>query len=104
MLKVRLLPLPPNTMFEVETSVGLDEVAERSKLSTGVSPSPIVKAITGDGVSSRMDWSGMLERLGGSLTAATVRRKVWLLLATPSLTVRVMLAVPFWLVARVNTK
>src|SRR5438477_8671044 len=35
--KVRLLPLPPNTMFEVETSVGLDEEAERSKLSTEVS-------------------------------------------------------------------
>ena len=42
-----------------------------------------------------MVWLARVERTGASLTAATVRRKLLEVVAVPSLTLRVMTAVPF---------
>src|SRR6185436_16802062 len=39
---VRLLPLPPNAIFDVGTSDGLSEVARRARRAAGVVLSPIV--------------------------------------------------------------
>src|SRR5207247_6052747 len=44
-------------------------------------------------------WSAMFETVGGSFTAFTVNTKLSLALNCPSLTVTVIVAVPFWLSA-----
>src|SRR3954466_9736890 len=50
MVTVRLAPLPPKTILLVGARVGLDDCAERRRLATGVSASPIVNGIAGVGV------------------------------------------------------
>ena len=55
MTTVRLAPLPPNTMFASGTSAVFDELPASAKLPSGVSASPIVKAIAEVGVFSFVD-------------------------------------------------
>jgi hypothetical protein len=47
---VRLLPLPPNTMFPLGTSVGFDELPLKVRFAATVSGSPTVKPIAAVGV------------------------------------------------------
>src|SRR6267143_2540075 len=61
---VRLAPLPPNTMFALGTSVGLDELPLTVRLPAALSASPTVNAIAPVGVSSLVPWSTMSEIVG----------------------------------------
>ena len=101
-LTVRLAPLPPNTMFALGTSVVLEELPLTVKLPDAVSASPTVNAIAAVAVFMVVLWLGMLEIVGASFTAFTVTKKLVLLLSCPSLTVTVIVAEPFWLVAGVT--
>ena len=77
------------------TRVGLEDALERVRFVTAVSRSPITKGIRAVAVFAAMTWSGMLEMVGGVLPMAlTTRVKLVLVLALPSLTVRVMVAMP----------
>src|SRR5687768_16208072 len=89
-------------MLAVGTSVVFDEPAERVRLAAAVSTSPMVKVRAAVGVSSLVARSAMSVIVGTSLTALTVKTKVSLLLAVPSLTVTVMVAVPDRLAAGVT--
>src|SRR4051794_8729735 len=81
----------PITILVPGTRVGLEEVAETTKLAEGVSRSAIAKATvlaTSCGVLS----SARNERVGGAFVALTVRRKLWLAEKPPSVTIKRMLA------------
>src|SRR6185436_3775274 len=69
---VRLLPLPPNTMLPLGTSVGLDELPLRVRLATGVSASLTVKPIAGVGVPTAVDWSEISLMVGACAPLETV--------------------------------
>src|ERR1043166_2868701 len=103
MMRARLVPLPPKTMFAVGTRVRLEEVPLTVRLAAAVSTSPIMKGITPVEVSSLMVWFGMAEMTGASFTELTVRRK---LLLVPPLFVSVreivIVAVPNWLASGVT--
>src|SRR5437667_183054 len=72
---VRLTSVPPNTMFPLGTSVGLEDEALTTRLVTGVSISPTVNAIGPVDVSSGVLRLRMSEIVGGSFTALTFRTK-----------------------------
>src|SRR6266498_571463 len=84
-------------MLPLGTSVGLDELPLNVKLPAAVSTSPTVKPIGPTAVPAAVLWSAMFEIVGGSFTAFTVNTKLSLALNCPSLTVTVIVAVPFWL-------
>src|SRR5262245_2605508 len=92
---VRLGPFPPNTMFPSETSDWLEEALLKVSLLNGVSMSAIVNRRGPVESPGLRIWFGMLVIVGGSFTALTVRTKLVLVLSDPSLTVRVIIAVPF---------
>ena len=91
---VRVAPLPPKMTFPTGTSVGLDDVALSTRLDRAVSTSPTVKLIGPVEVFWLMVRSGILEIVGGSFTGVTVRTKLSLAVASPSLTVTVIVALP----------
>lgn len=62
--KVRLLPDPPKTTSVARTSDKLDELAERDRLATLVSLSPMVKGIAAVAESMAMVWSAIGEMVG----------------------------------------
>jgi len=80
----------------------LDELPLTVKLVSAVSTSPTVKLIGPTAVPTTVDWSGMFDIVGASLTALTVTTKLVLALDCPSLTVTVIVAVPDWLAAGVR--
>src|SRR6266511_3483973 len=86
-------------MFALGTSVGLDELPLKVRFPAAVSTSPTVKPIGPTAVPTDVLWSAMFEIVGGSFTAFTVNTKLSLALNCPSLTVTVIVAVPFWLSA-----
>src|ERR1043166_2692943 len=98
---VRLLPLPPRTIFELGTRAGFEELPVTTRLPAGVSISPTVKAIAPLGVSSLMATLAIAEMVGRSLTDNTVRMKEPLVVAAPSLTLKVIVVVPNWFAAGV---
>src|ERR1041385_3518772 len=71
---VRLVPVPPRKIRFAGTSTGSLEAAESSKLAAGVSASSTVKLIGPSASSWKMDWPGMCERMGPSLTGLIVSR------------------------------
>ena len=81
-------------MFPTGTSVGLDDVALSTRLDRAVSTSPTVKLIGPVEVFWLIVRSGILEIVGGSFTGVTVRTKLSLAVASPSLTVTVIVALP----------
>src|SRR5947208_2452896 len=96
MVTVRLGPLPPNTIFSSGTRYGLEEQPVTVNLSADVSGSLMLNGMGEAGVSSSVDWSEILEMVGGSFTGLTVNRNLVLAVAPPaSLTVIVMVAVPY---------
>src|SRR6266511_3277723 len=99
---VRLAPLPPKTMLPLCTNVGLDELPLTVRLPAAVSTSPTVKLIAPVWVSSLIVWLARFEIVGASFTALTVSPKLVFVLDCPSLTVSVIVAEPFWLVAGVT--
>src|SRR6266540_1546343 len=86
-------------MLALGTKVGLDELPLKVKLPAAVSTSLTVKPIGPAAVPAEVLWSEMFEIDGGSFTAFTVNRKLSLALNCPSLTVTVIVALPFWLSA-----
>src|ERR1043166_1164622 len=104
MVTVRLLPVPPNVMLVSGTKVRSEETADRVRLAGGVSKSFTTKGIGAVAVSWGVVWSAMAEMVGGSFTGVTVRRKERVALVRPSLTVSVILFVPFWLLSGVMAK
>ena len=69
-------PLPPKTIPETGKRAVLLEAADKVRLPTAVSRSPIVKAIAEVAVSSVVDWLLILESVGAVLGGASVV-KVW---------------------------
>ena len=69
---VRLLPLPPNTIFAAGTSAGFEELPARVKLAAGVSASLAVNAIPPLELSSLIAWSAIPEIFGAGLTVTFV--------------------------------
>ena len=76
------------------SSAGFDEVPERVSTDAGVSTSPITNPIVMLGVSSLMVRLAISLMVGRSFTEFTVTRNVVLVVATPSLTVTMIVAVP----------
>src|SRR5437667_3866515 len=70
---VRLLPAPPNTILVLATRLVLEEMAERTNESAGVSRSLTVKEVVAI-LSSFVVRLGMLEMVGGLLTVKTPLR------------------------------
>ena len=99
---VRFAPPPPRTRLASGTSVWSEEVAVTIRLAAAVSTSPTVTASAPVAVSSVVVWSATSLIVGGSLTAVTVRTKVSLVVAVPSSTVTVIVAVPLWFAAGVT--
>ena len=99
---VRFWPLPPNTMFAVGASVGLDEADERARLDAGVSASPIVNGIAAVVWFIMPVWGEMAEMVGGAFGAWTVNRNPELTMLVPSLTEIVICALPAFPVAGVT--
>src|SRR5260221_10967408 len=95
---VRLLPLPPKTMLDTGARTGLDDCAASTSRLAGVVSSPIVNGMAGVGVSSAVVRLAMAERLGAALAKGLMcTTKLWLkvlLVAWPSVTVTVIVAVP----------
>ena len=82
-------------MFASGTSVVFDDVAVTVSAAAGVSTSPIVRLIGAVAVSSgRRHVRQAARSVGASLTAVTVTVNVCGVLAVPSLTVTVIVAVP----------
>src|ERR1041385_2817964 len=94
-------PVPVKAILAKGRTVVSEDVAERVKLVTGVSMSPIVNG-TLVGVSSGVDRFPMLVIVGGSSTLVTVKLKVLLAVNEPSLTVIVTVHNPKALAAGVN--
>src|SRR6266436_4482217 len=95
---VRLLALPPKTMFDIGARFVLDDCAASVSSAAGVAESPIVNGTAAVGVSSAVTTLAMLEMVGAALPD-TVERKTKLRLkvlfaAWPSLTVTVTIAEP----------
>ena len=83
-------------------SAGLEEAPVTLSPAAGVSTSPTVKENVSPLVSSFTLWSRMVEIVGRSFTGLTVSTKLWVLLAPfVSVTFRLRLAAPDWLVAGV---
>src|SRR4051812_37942818 len=99
---VRLLALPPRTMPALGTSVGFDELPLRVNPVAAVSTSPTVKPIGPTATPGEVVWAAIPEIVGRSFTAVTVTAKLLLVVNGPSLTLRVMVVVPFWFVAGVT--
>jgi hypothetical protein len=82
-------------MFTFGTSdVSLDEPLT-VKLPAAVSKSPTVNEIADVAVSSFVVWAAISLIVGASLTAVTVNTNVSVAVNVPSLTVTVIVAVPF---------
>jgi hypothetical protein len=92
---VRFTPVPPNTMFAFGTNVVSLDVPLTVKLEAAVSKSPTVNEMAEVAVSSFVDWAAMSLIVGASLTAVTVNTNVSVAVNVPSLTVTVIVAVPF---------
>ena len=99
---VRFAPLPPSTMFASGTNVVLLLLPLRSKSATAVSTSPTVTDNALVAVSSLVDRLLTSLIVGASFTASTVNTNVSVVLAVPSPTVSVIVALPFWLLAGVT--
>ena len=91
---VRLAPLPAKTILPTGTSAGLDDAPVSVKASAAVSTSPTLNASAAVAASSSIVRLPTSEIVGASFTAATDNTKVDRLVAAPSLTVTVMIAVP----------
>src|SRR5438874_10611479 len=94
-------------MLATGAKAGLDEVAERIKLLSGVSVSPTTKATGPAATSSATDWSGMRPIVGGEFRDITVTVKLRLtrlLLAPPSLTRTVIVTAALLLACGVKRK
>src|SRR5258706_309123 len=87
---VRFAPDPPNIILPIGDKVGLEEAALSVRLPAGVIVSPITKPIGPVELSSFRVWAGMAVMVGGVFSWVTVRRKLVLVEAEPSLTVTVM--------------
>lgn len=90
---MRFASVPTNTMFAFGTRVVFDEVALILSEATGVSMSPTVNGMSPVGVFFEVLWLRILLIVGGSFTAETVNTNVSVLVAEPSLTVTVIVAV-----------
>src|SRR5258706_1936255 len=97
-ITVLLPPLPPKTMLAFGSRSGLEDVPDRVNNVVGVVESPMVKAMGPAEVSSLMLGLEIAEMVGFALPVArTFTTKVRLnvlLMAWPSLTVTVIVAVP----------
>jgi len=91
---VRLVPLPPKTRLALGNKFVFDELPVTVRLAAGVSTSPTVTGRAPVAVSSAVVWSVTSLIVGGSFCAVTVRTKVSLVVAVPSLTLTVMVADP----------
>ena len=100
-VSVRAAPEPPKIRFALGMSVGSEDVAATVSEPAAVSTSLIVKTSAPVALSSAMLVSAMSVIVGTSFTASTVTTKVSLVVAVPSLTVTVIVAVPNWLAAGV---
>ena len=104
---VRLPAVPPNTMPETGTRVGLPELPETVRLDAAVSGSLMLNGIAAVDVLAAITRLVMTEIVGDWLTLLTVTvnaRETMLLLAPPSLTVTVMVAEPDAEATRVNLR
>ena len=101
-MTVRFAPLPPKTMFASGMRVVSLLLAPMVSESADVSTSPMVKAIAPVAEFAVTPWALMLLIVGASLTALTVSRKLLLVVACPSLTVTVIVAVPLAFAAGVT--
>jgi len=95
---VRSAPDPPRVILASGTRSVLEEVALTTRLAAGVSASPTVKASSAVGMFLVVAWSVIFEMVGRLLT---VRVKLVEVVAVPSETLMVMVAVPVWLAAGV---
>src|SRR5713101_7867904 len=89
-------------MPALATSPRLDELPASVRFAAEVCASPIVKASGGVAPFSFSPWSAIVEMTGKPLTALTVNKKLALLAPAPSLTVRVIVALPNWFAAGVT--
>ena len=95
---VRLAPLPPNVMLAFGTRRVLEEAPARVRLPAAVSESLTVTASGPAVPPSAIVWLAIAVSVGRSFTPLTVTVKVRLtvlLAAWPSLTLTVIVAVPF---------
>ena len=93
-MTVRLAPLPPMTTAALGISDVLLLVRVTVSRLAALSASPTVKARPAVEPSSLMVWFAMFVMVGASLTALTVTVNVSVAVREPSLTVRVIVAVP----------
>jgi hypothetical protein len=98
---VRFAPEPPNTMFAFGTNVVSLDVPLTVNEATAVSISSTVNESALVAVSSFVDCAAISLIVGPSFTALTVKTNVSFAVLNPSLTVTVIVAVPFWLAAGV---
>src|SRR4051794_34125262 len=99
MVRFRFELVPVKTKLPFGTSVGLDDTPETTRAVAGVSTSPIVNEIGPRAISSGVVWFGISEIEGTSFTGLKVTVNESDESSAPSFTVRVMTAVPDWLVA-----
>src|SRR5882672_10247173 len=96
---VRLAPLGLITTFALGTRAVSDEVPLTLSAPIGLSMSPMVKVNAPVVPSLAIVWSAMLVMVGASLTAVTVNKNEVVAVSVPSLTVTVIVALPFALAA-----
>jgi len=93
---------PLNTMLALGISAVLEELPLSVREASAVSTSAMVTLIGPRTVFVVVAWSAMALMDGGSFTAFTVREKLLAEVREPSLTVSVMVLVPFWSAAGVS--
>ena len=103
MVTMRFESSPPKTIPVSSTSAGLEEVPVSVSEAAADSTSPTIKGIGPVDESSLVLCAPMSEMTGGSFTPSTVRRNVVELVALPSVTRTVIVAVPVLFVAGVMT-
>src|SRR5882762_3662043 len=99
---VRLAPLGLITTFALGTRAVSDELPVTLRSPITLSMSPMVKLNAPVVPSSAIVWSAMLVMLGASLTAVTVTKNEVVVVATPSVTLSVMVVTPLALGAGVT--
>src|SRR5262245_47522758 len=74
MVRLRLVPKPPNTILVAGARAGLEDVALTTRLLAGVSASPTVKGMGGVVVLTGVVWSSRAVRTGAELGGGALVR------------------------------
>jgi hypothetical protein len=99
---VRFAPLPPKTIFPDGTSAALPLDPVTTSDPAAVSKSPTTKAMESVADPANAEIFEISLIVGRSFTAVTPNVKVVLVLTAPSLTLTVIVALPFWFAAGVT--